>query len=136
MYNAGSLMHLRLTCDEIRSTSEVLVATSWSRATFGKMTVAHVVKKFRVQMDPETPVPYSQEPATLLCLQPVGCEAAEVQSTTSHPKLNAAFLPHMSSCRKWRHFSTEIFLRISPLRHLFEILLPFLFSMILTTLPT
>ena len=36
MYNAGSVMHLRLTCDEIRSTTEVLVATSWSRATLVK----------------------------------------------------------------------------------------------------
>ena len=62
MYNAGSLMHLPLTCDEIRSTTEVLVATSWSRATFGKMTVAHLVKKFRAQMNPEPSVSYSQNP--------------------------------------------------------------------------
>jgi len=48
MYNAGSVRHLRLTCDEIRSTNEVLEATSWSRDTFGKMTVAHFLKKFRV----------------------------------------------------------------------------------------
>jgi len=98
-----------LTCDEIRSTNEVLVATSWRRDTFGKMTVAHVFKKFCAQMDPEAPVPHSREPVNLPLPQPVGCEAAEVQSTASHPKLNAAFFPHASSCRKWRHFSMEIF---------------------------
>ena len=53
MYNAGTVLHLLLTCDEIHSVTEVLVATSWSRTTFGKMTVGNVVKNSALKWIPK-----------------------------------------------------------------------------------
>ena len=53
MYNAGTVLHLLLTFDEILSVTEVLVATSWSRATLGKMTVGHVVKNSALKWIPK-----------------------------------------------------------------------------------
>jgi hypothetical protein len=46
MYNAGSVMYYGRLVTKYVVQTVVLLADSWSRATYVKMTVADVVKKF------------------------------------------------------------------------------------------